>query len=144
MSVERPAVIRFTGLSIAAQDPARLASFWAAVLDGSAHEGSGGWVVNPPEADGYALRFYPLEIPKRGQNRIHLDLTSESADTMAATIGRATAAGGELIDVGQTKEEGHQVRRTGSGSDSFSARRTWTGRGPIWWRSEPPRPSTRS
>lgn len=116
-SIWEPTFLAFAGLAIHAHHPERLARFWGEVLGGSVHEMFGGWIAYPPEVDGYSLTFYPSEVPKQGQNRIHLDLTSESADAMKATIDRALAAGGRRIDIGQTEQDGHEVLADPEGNE---------------------------
>ena len=90
-----------------AQDPARLARFWAALL---------GWEVADETADevdvwpaGYTypdpvavpIVFVPVPEGKTGKNRVHLDLASASAGDQAELVSRARDLGGGPADVGQ-------------------------------------------
>jgi predicted enzyme related to lactoylglutathione lyase len=98
---------RLVHIVIDAHDPGRLARFWAAAL---------GWEVaaeEPGEADvqpaGFSypdpvalpLVFVPVPEPKTTQNRVHLDLSSTSAEDQQATVQRLLALGGTPADVGQ-------------------------------------------
>jgi hypothetical protein len=101
---------RLDCLVIDANDPARLAAFWAEAL---------GWpitdedpeevVVGPsgehgdedPASAGVPLLFGKIDEPKTVQNRIHLDLGTTSPEHQVATVARLTALGAQPIDVGQ-------------------------------------------
>ncbi|GAA4816481.1 VOC family protein [Nocardioides caeni] len=100
-------------ITMDAHDPGRLTAFWADVLGWRAegHE----LVPEPPAR--FRIRFLPGREEKWGGNQAHFDLTSESAEAMAATIERALAAGGRHIDVGQTPEEGHAVLADPEGNE---------------------------
>jgi predicted enzyme related to lactoylglutathione lyase len=90
-----------------AQDPARLARFWAALL---------GWEIADETADevdvwpaGYAypdpvvvpIVFVPVPESKTGKNRVHLDLATASAADQAELVSRARDLGGGPVDIGQ-------------------------------------------
>jgi predicted enzyme related to lactoylglutathione lyase len=90
-----------------AQDPARLARFWAALL---------GWEVADETVDevdvwpaGYTypdpvavpIVFVPVPERKTGKNRVHLDLASASAADQAELVSRARDLGGGPVDIGQ-------------------------------------------
>jgi predicted enzyme related to lactoylglutathione lyase len=98
---------RLVHLVIDAADPPRLARFWSAAL---------GWVVaagEPAEAvvwpSGYQypdpvalpLVFVPVAGAKRGKNRVHLDLATESAGHQAAEVERLRGLGAAPADIGQ-------------------------------------------
>ncbi len=84
---------------IAAQDPAALGRWWCEAL---------GWVVvddehpvfeiQPQAGQTPGLLFLPLERPKQGQNRLHIDLRP---DDQAAEVERLRAMGASPVDVGQ-------------------------------------------
>ena len=105
-------------LSFDANDPARVARFWSGVL---------GWRVDDPTADAvvllpeddtdFRLRFVPSPDPKTGPNRMHLDLTSTSADDQQRTVARSLELGARHIDVGQRPEEGHVVLADPEGNE---------------------------
>ena len=90
-----------------AQDPARLARFWAALL---------GWEIADETADevdvwpaGYSypdpvavpIVFVPVPERKTGKNRVHLDLATASAADQAEVVSRARDLGAGPADIGQ-------------------------------------------
>jgi len=96
--------LRIQCLCIDTTDPARLASFWQAVL---------GWrrtfeeddevALEPPAAsreDGVVPGLLFLRVPedKAGKNRLHLDLRPED---QATEVARLEALGARRADVGQ-------------------------------------------
>jgi hypothetical protein len=98
---------RLVHLVLDANDPPRLARFWAGAL---------GWEVGgePPDEievspPGLAypspaalpLVFEPVPEPKTGQNRVHLDLASSSAEHQAELVRRVRDLGATPADVGQ-------------------------------------------
>lgn len=102
--------IEFAALRFDALDPPALARFWAELLQWDVRDSpAGGPVVAPADDQGYALRFVPTSTPKSSQNRIHLDLTSDSPAGQRALVERALALGGGHADVGQRGDEGHVV-----------------------------------
>jgi catechol 2,3-dioxygenase-like lactoylglutathione lyase family enzyme len=95
---------RLVNVVVDAADPPALARFWCDLL---------GWRVSyeqpdevdlqAPAEDGWRfdLVFVPVAEPKTGQNRLHLDLSSASADQQMATLDRALDLGAERVDIGQ-------------------------------------------
>jgi predicted enzyme related to lactoylglutathione lyase len=98
---------RLVHLVADANEPARLARFWAALL---------GWEIadeTPEEIDvwpaGYTypdpaavpIVFVPVPEKKTGKNRVHLDLASGSAAHQAELVSRARDLGGGPVDIGQ-------------------------------------------
>lgn len=90
---------RLTGLVIEAAEPAKLADFWASVLGWTAV----GSVVRAPESDGCELDliFVPESGPKRGKNRLHLDVASNSSADQTAKVEHAASLGARMWDIGQ-------------------------------------------
>jgi predicted enzyme related to lactoylglutathione lyase len=98
-----------------AQDPQRLASFWAGLL---------GWApaddelaLLPDDDTGFRLRFQPTREPKTTRNQMHFDLTSTSLEDQQATVARALELGATPLDVGQRPEEGHVVLADPEGNE---------------------------
>jgi hypothetical protein len=93
-----------------ANDPLRLARFWAGILgqemDGEPHDGI---TLVPNDDTGFRLRFLPTQEQKVGQNHWHLHLTSTSLEDQQQTVARLLGLGARHIDVGQRPEEGHVV-----------------------------------
>ena len=91
-----------------AQDPVRLAQFWASVLGREVLQDAGGWLL--PGDDGQlGLRFVPGRQEQVGPNRMHVHLSSVSPADQQETVVRALGLGGCHLDVGQRPEEGHIV-----------------------------------
>ena len=102
-----------------AKDPGRLARFWAGLLGWQPVDArsDGGVALQPTDDTGFALRFWPSELPKVGQNPMHFDLTSTSLDDQAQTVAKALDLGARHIDVGQLPEEGHVVLADPEGNE---------------------------
>jgi catechol 2,3-dioxygenase-like lactoylglutathione lyase family enzyme len=102
--------IEFSALRFDALDPVALGSFWAGLLQWELHDSPArGSLVAPADGQGYPLRFVRTTMGKQGQNRIHLDLTSDSPAGQQELVERALALGGRHVDVGQRGDEGHVV-----------------------------------
>lgn len=107
-------VAQLVGLAFGANDPARLARFWAGVLDRRTTED---FSLLAPDGPGFEIRFVPTDAPKVGPNQIHFDLTSTSLDDQQQTVSRALDLGGRHLDIGQRPEEGHVVLADPEGNE---------------------------
>ena len=98
-------------LSFDANDPRRLADFWAGVLGlEEADDPHDAIALLPNPGTGFRLRFLPAPNAKQThQNRAHFDLTSASPEDQQATVARALSLGGRPYDVGQLPDEPHVV-----------------------------------
>jgi catechol 2,3-dioxygenase-like lactoylglutathione lyase family enzyme len=104
-----------------ANDPLRLAQFWAGVLgwelidkgDGP-HEGL---TLRPSDDTGFRIRFLATQEPKVGQNQMHFDLTSTSLEDQQQTVARSLGLGARPIDVGQRPEQSHVVLADPEGNE---------------------------
>ncbi|QFZ17460.1 VOC family protein [Saccharothrix syringae] len=83
-----------------ANDPAALARFWSVLL-GRPVVGESDDEVDVELAAGQELTFVRVADRKDGKNRLHLDLTSTSAEDQAAIVARAEELGARRVDVGQ-------------------------------------------
>ena len=92
-------------LSLGADDPSRLAAFWAALLGREVTDGS----LLAGDPGQLAIRVVPSAAPRVRPARMHLHLTSESADHQQQTVETALGLGATHVDVGQRPEEGHVV-----------------------------------
>jgi hypothetical protein len=118
---------RLAALCLDADDPLRLARFWAGVLGQEMAEDDIALV--PGDDTGFRLRFLPVFLPaslpaflpaqqqKAGQNHWHLHLTSTSLEDQRQTVARSLGLGARHIDVGQRPEEGHVVLADPEGNE---------------------------
>jgi predicted enzyme related to lactoylglutathione lyase len=105
-------------LSFDANDPRRLAGFWAGVLGWEmADAPPGGFALLPSDDTGFPLRFLPTQELKTGPNQIHFDLTSTSLENQRETVARALELGARHIDIGQLPEEEHVVLADPEGNE---------------------------
>ena len=75
---------RLMGITIDCADPARLASFWSALLGRAMtgeHDGGAGWAtVGSRLDDSPRLTFQRVAEPKAGKVRIHLDVQPDDIE----------------------------------------------------------------
>jgi hypothetical protein len=101
---------RLLALAVDAQDPLRLAAFWAGLLGwDSVDDYDHAAALAPSDDTGLRLRFVPTRERKVTQNRMHFDLTSRSLDAQRETVELALSLGGRHVDVGQRGDEDHVV-----------------------------------
>ena len=110
--------LRPVALCIDANDHARLAHFWAAVLGReTADDPDDGLVLLPNDETDIRIEFQMVAERKTGPNQMHLDLTSTSLADQQATVARALELGGRHIDVGQLPDEEHVVLADPEGNE---------------------------
>src|SRR4051812_30728603 len=97
---------RLVSLCVDANDPARLAPFWATALRWEVHDDV---AAVPTDGTRFHIVFRRVAETKTGKNPIHLDLTSSSIDDQAATVEQLLGLGARHVDVGQKGDEGHVV-----------------------------------
>ena len=107
---------RLLALTFDAHNPARLAGFWAGVLDRVVVDDLPGALL-PGSDTQVGLRFAPSGADKVGPNRVHLHLTSISPAGQQDTVAAALALGASHLDVGQLPEEGHVVLADPEGNE---------------------------
>jgi predicted enzyme related to lactoylglutathione lyase len=104
---------RLVALDFDANDPPRLARFWADVLNWeiaeAADDPEGGASLLPGDDAPFGLRLVRAQVRKPGRKQMHLHLTSTSLEDQQRTVTRALGLGARHIDVGQRPEEGHVV-----------------------------------
>jgi catechol 2,3-dioxygenase-like lactoylglutathione lyase family enzyme len=105
---------QLVALCFDANDPHRLARFWADVLRREIVDGT---VLAPGEDPGFPIRFQPTDVPKTVPNQMHFDLTSTSLEDQRQKVERAVALGARHIDVGQKPEDGHVVLADPEGNE---------------------------
>lgn len=106
---------QLVALCVDANDPPRLARFWAGIL-GWELSADGGTLL-PVDDTGFRLRFLPAVERKTGLNDMHFHLTSTSLADQRQTVARSLALGARHIDVGQRPEEGHVVLADPEGNE---------------------------
>jgi predicted enzyme related to lactoylglutathione lyase len=82
--------------------PAGLADFWIQASSWRPVDGDGGIVaLRSPQGSGPYLEFLPTSDPRRGKNRVHLDVAPAKGEDHAAAVESLLRAGAVRADVGQ-------------------------------------------
>ena len=110
---------RLANLCFDANDPVRLARFWASALgwevyDETNHEEIG---VLPTDGMRFILIFVPVAERKSGKNRLHLDLVSESTEHQTEVVARLITLGAQRVDIGQPEDADHIVLADPEGNE---------------------------
>jgi catechol 2,3-dioxygenase-like lactoylglutathione lyase family enzyme len=101
---------RLVALCIDANDPLRLARFWAGVLGREMASDAGDGITLAASDDiGFGMRFLPAQAKKPGLDLGHLHLTSTSLEDQQQTVARLLGLGASHVDIGQRPGEGHVV-----------------------------------
>ena len=110
---------QLVALCFDANDPMRLARFWAEALRWKVGDETDDVVsVVPTDGTRFQLDFGQVPEPKGpGANRIHLDLTTTSLDDQRETVGRLIELGGRHIDIGQSPDDEHVVLADPEGNE---------------------------
>jgi predicted enzyme related to lactoylglutathione lyase len=109
---------RLVSLCFDANDPLRLARFWANALDWEIEDETSDEVrLVPTDHTRFRLLFLPVPEKKSGKNRIHLDLTSTSIEDQRELVERLAEAGARHIDVGQGPADKHVVLADPEGNE---------------------------
>ena len=102
--------LHLVALCVDANDPPRVACFWAGLLGWRSAEDPRGEIALLPDDDtGFRLRVLQTTEPKVRPNQVHLDLTSTSLADQQRTVDRSLELGGRHLDVGQGPEASHVV-----------------------------------
>ena len=99
--------LHLKALSFDANDPLRLAGFWANALGWEVHDEISGRVeFVPTDGTRFRIAFLPASPEKKqGKNRLHLDLTTTSIDDQTESVRRLLELGARHIDIGQLPDE---------------------------------------
>jgi hypothetical protein len=91
---------------LASPDPIALAPFWSAATGWPVvgQRGDGVATLRSPD-NGVVLGLVRTDEPKRGKNRVHLDVAPFADDDQAAEVDRLIALGARHADIGQSGEE---------------------------------------
>jgi len=109
---------RLAALCFNANDPLRLARFWADALRWEIDDETRDLITLVPTDDTrFLIDFAPVPETKAGKNRIHLDLTTTSIDDQTETVLRLVELGARPIDIGQGPDEGHVVLADPEGNE---------------------------
>ncbi len=113
---------RLVTLCFDANDPLRLAPFWADALhwdvaDEGGGEGGGDVDLVPSDGTRFRLAFRPVLHHNVGKNRIHLDLTTSSIEDQTETVERLIGLGAHHIDIGQGTQARHIVLADPEGNE---------------------------
>jgi hypothetical protein len=93
---------RLVSLCFDANDPLRLARFWAATLHWDIYDETDDEIgLVPTDGTRFLFLFLPVPEPKTAKNRIHLDLVSESPEHQSEMVDRLIALGAQRVDIGQ-------------------------------------------
>jgi hypothetical protein len=112
--------LQIDSITIDAEDPAHLASFWCAVLDWGQRTDEDGDIWVEPGAGhaehGIARPLLFVRVPggKSGKNRIHLDLVPDDHER---EVERLEALGATRPDIGQTGNESWVVLSDPEGNE---------------------------
>ena len=109
---------RLVNVCFDANDPLRLARFWAGALGWEVYDETTDEIgVLPTDGTRFILVFLAVPEPKTGKNPIHLDLVSESAEHQREVVDRLIELGAEHIDIGQGDAVDHVVLADPEGNE---------------------------
>jgi hypothetical protein len=107
---------RIAQLTIDVVEPEAVAEFWCAALgyESRPDEGRSIHLAPADEGAGPAIWLQPVDEPKSGKLRCHIDLEAPDA---AAEVDRLLGLGARRADVGQTGDEGVVVMQDPAGNE---------------------------
>ena len=109
---------RLISLVFDANDPIRLARFWAAALGWEIGDETGDEIdLVPTDGTRFGVRFDLVPDKKVSMNRLHLDLTTASLDDQNDMVTRLIELGARHIDIGQSPDETHVVLADPEGNE---------------------------
>jgi hypothetical protein len=100
--------LHLRAVTFEAHEPARVATFWAAMLGRKVIDLDRGALL-PGDPTQIGLRFVPGDTPRVERSFMHLHLTSTSLADQQQTVARSLELGASHLDVGQRPEEEHVV-----------------------------------
>jgi predicted enzyme related to lactoylglutathione lyase len=109
---------RLIAVTFDANDPLRLARFWAAALHWDLDDETEAEILLvPTDGTRFRIEFAAVPEPKAGKNRIHLDLTTTSIEDQQDTVATLVALGARHIDIGQGPDGLHVVLADPEGNE---------------------------
>jgi hypothetical protein len=109
---------RLVSLCLDANDPLRLAEFWAEALGWDVGDETDGEIpLVPTDGTRFEVLFLPVPEEKVGKNPIHLDLTTTSVEDQEDIVRRLIALGASHVDVGQRADDPHIVLADPEGNE---------------------------
>jgi hypothetical protein len=123
---------RLVAVCFDANDPLRLARFWAEALRWKVDEEADDVIgLVPTDDTRFRVEFAAVPERKVGKNRIHLDLTTTSLDDQKETVERLVELGARHIDIAPPNDVDQQaeVERL----VSLGATRIDIGQGEVDW-----------
>jgi hypothetical protein len=115
---------RLVTLCFDANDPLRLARFWAATLHWEIDEEADDEIaLVPTDGTRFLILFLRVPEPKTAKSRIHLDLVSESPEHQSEMVDRLIASGARRVDIGQSSDVDHVVLADPEGNEFCVVRR---------------------
>jgi hypothetical protein len=109
---------RLITLCFDANDPLRLARFWAAALHWDIDDETDDEIgLLPTDGTGFSILFLPVPESKMAKSRIHLDLVSESPEHQSEMVDRLIGSGARPADIGQSPDDDHVVLADPEGNE---------------------------
>ena len=108
---------RLVALCWDANDPLRLARFWAEALRTEVDATDGGTSLVTTDDGGLRTRTSPSRSRRPARTRVHLDLTTSTLDDQTETVERLIRLGARHIDIGQRPDDLHVVLADPEGNE---------------------------
>jgi len=123
-------LVKVANITFDCDDVLKVGNFWSALLGRPLDRGSGERFASIGVADGEraepAWYFTKVPEPKRGKNRVHLDLTTPAASAVADMVALgATVVGEHEIPGGSHR---WTVMQDPEGNEFCVGQKSWTGR----------------
>jgi predicted enzyme related to lactoylglutathione lyase len=110
--------VRLVALCFDANDPLRLARFWAHALHWEIDDATTDEIgLVPTDGTRFGILLRPSREEKVGKNPIHLDLTTTSIEDQNETVERLIQLGARHVDVGQGPDDEHVVLADPEGNE---------------------------
>jgi catechol 2,3-dioxygenase-like lactoylglutathione lyase family enzyme len=102
--------VRLVRLCIDANDPLRIARFWAGALGWDlVDEDDAEVLLVPTDGTRFAIAVHPATEQNDSHRRMHFDLSSASPEAQQATVQRLLDLGARHVDIGQGPDATHVV-----------------------------------